>query len=292
MMYEAAGMNNELYQVPLSQFTTARDALVARLKAAGNDSAAAEAKRARKPSVAAWAANQVVWQARDQWARLQAAAEALRKKHEKATSPEELRQAVREQREALQACEARAAELLEQFDHDAGTSVLQKVGRTLLALAYGAPGVTPGRLDHELQPPGFEVFTGLTLATPKARAASAPPAAPAPFPPAASPPASSSPRGGAAATRTKAQQKADDQERARRREALAAAKTRHAESRRALMKSRNRLAAEEKRRDTLEDELAAARRACDDARRQLEGAEAEDAAADAALHALDAEFAE
>ena len=135
MMYEAAGMNDELYQVPLSQFTTARDALVARLKAAGNDSAAADAKRARKPSVAAWAANQVVWHARAEWARLQAAAEALRKKHEKATSPEELRQAVREQREALQACEARAAELLAKHGHDAGTGVLQKVSRTLLALA-------------------------------------------------------------------------------------------------------------------------------------------------------------
>jgi hypothetical protein len=281
-------MNDQLYQVPLSQFTTARDALAARLKAAGNDSSAAEAKRARKPSVAAWAANQVVWQAHDEWARLQAAAEALRKKHEKATSPEELRQAVREQREALQACEASAAKLLEQQGHDAGTSVLQKVGRTLLALAYGAPGVTPGRLDHELQPPGFEVFTGLTLAATKPRESPAPPVAPAPLPPPPSPPASS-PGGGAATTRTKAQQKIDDQERARRRAALAAAKTRHAESRRALMKARTRLATDEKRRETLEGELVAARRACDDARRQLEAAEAEDAAAEAALQALDTE---
>jgi len=289
MMYEAEGMIDELYQVPLSQFTAARDALVARLKAAGNDSAAAEAKRARKPSVAAWAANQVVWQGREEWARLQAAADALRKKHEKATSPEELRQAVREQREALQACEARAAELLEQQAHDAGTSVLQKVGRTLLALAYGTPGVSAGRLDHELQPPGFEVFTGLMLAGPKPRAAPSQPAVPSPFP-APSPPAPS-PRGGAAATWTKAQQKTDDQERARRRAASAAAKTRHAESRRALMKARTRLATDEKRRDTLEGELAAARRACDDARRQLEAAEAEDAAAEAALQALDTESA-
>ena len=48
---------DDLYGLPLGEFTATRDALAARLKAAGDKEAAAEVKRARKPSVPAWAAN-------------------------------------------------------------------------------------------------------------------------------------------------------------------------------------------------------------------------------------------
>jgi hypothetical protein len=272
-------MHDELYEVPLADFTTAREALAARLKAAGDPAGAADAKRARKPSVPAWATNQVIWHARDEWARLQSATHTLRKKHEKAAAPDELRQAAREQREALHACEARAAELLAQHGHDASPTVLHKVGRTLLALAHGAPGVTPGRLDHELQPPGFEALGGLTLGAPQPRAAP-------PVPVASAQSARTSVKQAAKKAPTKAEQKADERERARRRASVAAAETRQKESRRDLLEARARLAAEEKRRGTLESELDAARRACNDARRQLEAAEAKDAAAGAALHTL------
>jgi hypothetical protein len=243
-------MTDELYQVPLGEFTTARDALAARLKAAGDKAAAAEAKRARKPSVAAWAANQVVWHAGKEWQRLQAATQALREKHEKSASPDELRQAGRLQREALLACESRASELLEKHGHAASPAILQKVGHTLLALAYGASDATPGRLDHELQAPGFEALAGMTLAAPV--------------------PAGAAPAGDAGETAPKrAEQKA--------------AEARLAEARRAVLKARARLATEEDRCAAVEKQVETARQHRDEARRRLEAAEAEEAAAKAAL---------
>ena len=56
----AAEPVDELFAVPLADFTAQRDALVKELKAAGDKEAAAEVKALRRPTVAAWAVNQVV----------------------------------------------------------------------------------------------------------------------------------------------------------------------------------------------------------------------------------------
>ena len=258
----------DLYRLPLAEFTAARDALAARLKADGDKAGAAAAKSLRKPSVAAWAANQVVWHAGAEWQRLQQASLALRHAHQHAASGEELRAAGREQREALQECEARASELLYRDGHAVGPGLLQKVGGTLLALSYGAPEATPGRLEQELQPPGFEVMAGLTLAAPS----------PAQKRPTSSPQPPAEPAAGAAAERS-----AREEERQRRRDALKAAELRERESRRAVDETRERLAADEKRRLELERELEKARRASDETRRQVAAAEAEHAGAQDAL---------
>lgn len=266
----------DLYRLPLAEFTAARDALAARLKADGDKAGAAAAKSLRKPSVAAWAANQVVWHAGAEWQRLQQASLALRHAHQHAASGEELRAAGREQREALQECEARASELLYRDGHAVGPGLLQKVGGTLLALSYGAPEATPGRLEQELQPPGFEVMAGLTLAAPspaqkRPTSSPQPPAEPAAG-------AAAEPAAGAAAERS-----AREEERQRRRDALKAAELRERESRRAVDETRERLAADEKRRLELERELEKARRASDETRRQVAAAEAEHAGAQDAL---------
>lgn len=158
-------MRDELYQVPLEAFVAARDALAARLKAAGDKAGAAEVKGLRKPSVPAWAANQVVWRAGAEWARLQAAAAGLRRAHEGGDSSV-LRRAIREQREALLACEARAAAALAEDGHAAPPTVLRKVSGTLLALAHAAPGALAGRLAQEMAPPGFDALAGLALPQP------------------------------------------------------------------------------------------------------------------------------
>src|SRR5918996_2415213 len=50
---------DRLYGLPLGEFTAARDELAGRLRGEGEGDAAAEVKRLRKPSVAAWALNQV-----------------------------------------------------------------------------------------------------------------------------------------------------------------------------------------------------------------------------------------
>jgi len=278
-------MDDELYRVPLAEFTKTRDAIAARLSAAGQKDAAAELKRVKKPSIPAWAANQVVWRAPDAWRRLREAAKAMRRAYQKAPSPDEVREATREQRDALAACEARASEVLAQHGHAATPAVLEKVGHTLLTLAYGAPHVTPGRLETDLPPPGFEALAGLTLAPPPRRQV------PATAEPReereAEPPAEAGRPTEADRKRAAAEsQRTEEDERARRLAALRAAEARQAESRRTVVKARARLEGDEQRVRALEDQLQAARSASQDARRLLEAAEAEDRAAAAAVEAL------
>ena len=50
---------DELFDLPPTEFIAARDALAKQLKADGDAGAAAEVKALRRPSVAAWAVNQV-----------------------------------------------------------------------------------------------------------------------------------------------------------------------------------------------------------------------------------------
>jgi hypothetical protein len=253
--------DDELFQVPLDGFVAARDALAARLKAAGDKEGASAARKARKPSVPAWAANQVVWKATKDWERLQKAVEDLRRTYGKPSSPEELRKATVEQREALGTAESRAAEFLEAQGHAATPSVVQKVGHTLLALASGAPKATPGRLERELPPPGFEALSGMAIAPGTARKAQAREGS-----------------GASAASRVKAS--------IAHRAALAAAESRVMESRSKTADARRKRDAARDRHAELERELGAASRALDQAQRALEVAQTRTAEAEEALAQL------
>lgn len=252
-----AGTIESLYELPLDEFTEARDALARRLKAAGNTEAAAEVRRARRPTLPAWAANQVVRKAPVDWERLQRAVRGLREKHRKRSSGEDLRNATRAQREALKACERQAAHLLAKHNHPASPALLQTVVHTLLALAHGAPGATPGRLDRPLEPPGFDVLAGLAL------------------------PAASSDEESAEGPRM-SRDTVDDSRQA----ALKAARIRREKAQAGVLNARARLTAEDKRVKDLERQLEAARRARDQARRELESAESEAAAAEASFARL------
>src|SRR5688572_8316831 len=55
------GEADKLYQAPLAEFTAARNALAARIKAAHGADAAAHVKALVKPSIAAWVLNQLYW---------------------------------------------------------------------------------------------------------------------------------------------------------------------------------------------------------------------------------------
>ena len=52
---------DELYQLPLAEFTGARNALAARLKQSGRANDASLVKALQKPPVSAWAVNQLYW---------------------------------------------------------------------------------------------------------------------------------------------------------------------------------------------------------------------------------------
>ncbi|MDQ4005357.1 MAG: hypothetical protein M3135_03525, partial [Actinomycetota bacterium] len=69
---------DELYDLRPEEFTAARDGLVRSLKDAGDGDAAAEVKKLRRPTVVAWALNQLVRRHRRRVEELIAAGEALR----------------------------------------------------------------------------------------------------------------------------------------------------------------------------------------------------------------------
>ncbi|HKP90138.1 MAG TPA: hypothetical protein VJT75_09215, partial [Thermoleophilaceae bacterium] len=95
---------DELYGLPIDEFTPRRDALAKELRGAGNRDAATWVKGLRKPSAAAWLVNQIARaRARDARA-LVDAGEALRAAHEGvvagAAGADELRAAVEAEHEA------------------------------------------------------------------------------------------------------------------------------------------------------------------------------------------------
>src|SRR5262245_55314886 len=69
---------DSLYSLPLAEFTSARNALAARLKKSGKSDEAEQVKTLAKPSVSAWAVNQLYWGHRDAFDRLLATGRALR----------------------------------------------------------------------------------------------------------------------------------------------------------------------------------------------------------------------
>src|SRR5215471_16162156 len=59
-----------LFKLPLTEFTDARNALAARLKQRGHASDATRVKALTKPSISAWAVNQIYWKHRASFERL------------------------------------------------------------------------------------------------------------------------------------------------------------------------------------------------------------------------------
>ena len=151
---------DRLYQLPLDEFTAARNAL------------AKEAKRPtvkdlEKPNVAAWAVNQLYWHHRAQYDRLVKASERLRSEHRKLLSGKssDIREVERAHRDAIRAASDQIKALLTGAGHPASDQTMNAVQETLTALPSQEP---PGRLTKPLKPMGFEALTGVSI-SPTAR---------------------------------------------------------------------------------------------------------------------------
>lgn len=146
---------DSLYQRPLAQFTAARNELV---KRAGKSNPSIKALE--KPSVPAWAVNQLYWQDRALYDALVAAAESVRAAHRKVIAGKggDLREAERTHRDALRAAIERIKGLLTAGGEAATPATLTAVSETLSALPAGDP---PGRLTRALRPSGFEALAGV-----------------------------------------------------------------------------------------------------------------------------------
>lgn len=174
-----------LYGLPRDEFIPARDALARELRADGDREAAARAKALRKPSVAAWALNQV---SRSEPKRVQAllsAAADLRTAQEALLSGgghEPLRSASAAQRSALESVAERAQRLLEDAGHGSGATIQNKLFETLQAASRDpelAEQLRAGRLLREaeigdLGLGGLDLGEALAASTAARRAAPAP----------------------------------------------------------------------------------------------------------------------
>jgi hypothetical protein len=164
---------DSIYQLPLDEFTAARNALA---KEAGP--AAAEVKALQKPPLAAWAINQVYWRGRPAFHALTASAAALRTAHTAVVSGKrgDLRAAGAAHEEALEAVLKAALAILRDAGHPTTDATRQAIANALRALP--ASKEPPGRLTQLLQPTGFELLAGLPAARPGGRAEPSPTVAP------------------------------------------------------------------------------------------------------------------
>ena len=79
-MSETGKLNDvdALFRLPLAEFISARKTLAARLKQGGNGNEADRVKALVKPSISAWAVNQLYWNHREAFDRLIATGQRFR----------------------------------------------------------------------------------------------------------------------------------------------------------------------------------------------------------------------
>jgi hypothetical protein len=167
---------DELYGLPLEDFTAERNRVAKELRAAGEKDDAEAVAKLRKPSVAAWTLNQLARQSRrdvdlllDAGHRLREAQLAVLSGAEK----DEFDRARKTEHEALRRLSRDAEQLLRERG-GASAAVLKQVGETLRAAAVSPEGrelLARGRFTEPLGSAGFEVFGDLasTAKPPPAR---------------------------------------------------------------------------------------------------------------------------
>jgi hypothetical protein len=181
-----------LYGLPLEQFTPERDELAKRLRKEGDRDAADRVKKLRKPTVAAWAVNQVARTQPKAIRELGKAGEALRDAQAAIVagkgSADKLRSATERERAVVQELMDAARGLLSGSGKGLSESVLEDVAETLRAAAVDddtREAVLAGRLDRERRAAGlgaglegFAVSGGATTRVTPARAPAKTKAAP------------------------------------------------------------------------------------------------------------------
>jgi DNA repair exonuclease SbcCD ATPase subunit len=156
-----------LYKLPLADFVPERNALSKRLKDAGEAERAAEVKGLAKPSLAAWAINQLARRETAKVSALLKAGERLRQEQAKVLrgdSPDALQSATAHLRDATQELLAAARQLLSEGGDSASDAMLDRIAGTLRAGAVDDTGrdlLERGRLTRELEHTGFDVLASL-----------------------------------------------------------------------------------------------------------------------------------
>jgi hypothetical protein len=164
---------DRLFELPLDEFTLARNDLAKRLAKEGEKERADEVKALAKPSVPVWAINQLARHDKPLVRALLDAGAKLRKAQERALGgggSDALRSAQRDERDALRALTQRAGEVLREAGRPAGRAVLERINGTLGAAAVtedARDALKAGRLTGELRVSGFESLAGVEVPAPR-----------------------------------------------------------------------------------------------------------------------------
>lgn len=158
---------DELYQLPLDEFTAARNALA-------KDTGDAAIKKLEKPNLAAWAVNQLYWHQRKLYDEVVKTSGQVRAAYKQMLSGKnaDVRAADTFHAEAMRRAKDAIRRILEAAGNTASDAVMTPVTETLDALPTTDP---PGRLTKPLRRTGFEALEGVTItAKPTPRPAAAP----------------------------------------------------------------------------------------------------------------------
>lgn len=159
-----------LYRGPFDEFTSARNALAARLKKEKRADEAAEVKSLPKPTPSAWGVNLLFEREPEKMKELLAAGKRARTAQREAVSGrgiESLRETIRDARRLADELRWDAAHILSEQGRSPSRTIVERIAANLQAIAFSpsaAEEASRGWLDRDLDPPGFEVLAGLQLA--------------------------------------------------------------------------------------------------------------------------------
>jgi hypothetical protein len=150
-----------LFKVPLNEFISGRKTLAARLKQCGHTDDADRVKALVKPSITAWAVNQLYWTHQEEFDRLIETGQRFRQAQTSRSAGKmtDMRVSLEERREVLSDLSRLADEVLRDAGHNASPDTIRRITTTLEAMsAYASlpDGLQPGRLTHDVDPPGFD----------------------------------------------------------------------------------------------------------------------------------------
>jgi hypothetical protein len=170
-----------LFSLPVSEFVGARKALAVRLKKAGRGDEADHVKALAKPSISAWAVNQLYWQHRKVFDQLISTGQRFRKA-QTASKVADIHEALDSRREALSHLSDLATTLLRDAGHNPSPETVHRIATTLEALSVYASlpgGPALGRLTQDVDPPGFDSLASLMSGAGMPKLTLVPPKAPA-----------------------------------------------------------------------------------------------------------------
>lgn len=147
---------DQLYQLPLEDFTAARNALA---KESGDGSV----KKLEKPVLAAWAVNQLYWQDRKLFDEVIKTSGQVRTAHQQMLGGKaaDVKAAEVFHAEAMRKAKEAIRKILEAAGNTASDAVMTPVTETLDALPTTD---TPGRFTKPFRRTGFEALHGVTIA--------------------------------------------------------------------------------------------------------------------------------